>query len=120
MLIRAAMNCEALTRKGAVFLLATVGCSSSSSASGSDAGRVYCVASCGTDYLTDPVDGECPSGVRTDTCPPGTCFMTPVPIACCKSGQPVAPYCDSPTSGPECPDGSAPPLTRADGGAYCP
>jgi hypothetical protein len=84
---------------------------------------VYCVDSCGSDYLRAPacVDGhlQCASGIRTDTCPPGTCFMTPT-VQCCKSGKPVAGYCDTPTSGPVCRNGSTPPRIDPDGGNACP
>ena len=52
---------------------------------------VYCVGFCGSDALEAPtcVGGvpQCLAGtIRTDSCPPGTCFWAPPPKCCTREG----------------------------------
>jgi len=91
-------------------------------------GGVYCAQRCGAGYYwqAECVGGQlyCETGIRTDSCPPGTCFQEFGGPHCCQAGHLITAYCDTPLSGARCLDGSSPALTRVcDGGCppmdYC-
>lgn len=62
----------------------------------------FCVDQCGSDFLATPVcrSGKwtCPApmSMRSDECPPGTCFIPPVVTCCAPDGQSASPVCNDP------------------------